>query len=124
MVKGAPMRELFLTVFDALGGGLTPGAERPKGRFVYRVGTGSRVYEVLGEWLPRGIVGWMLGIEGWGTVEVGKESRRGMSGLIGHGGVEEEESGKGKEREGGGGDDGGARDATSTPEWEKVDRLV
>lgn len=120
-VKGAPIRELYITIFDALGAGIPPGQEKGKGRFLYRVGAGSGLYEFIGEWFPRGLVGWMLGVGGWGTVEVPKESRRGFSGLIGHGEVETK---KGKEREGGvpvpvPGPAGGA----ATPEWENVDSI-
>ncbi|KAF8424622.1 hypothetical protein EV426DRAFT_532723 [Tirmania nivea] len=117
-IKGVPIRELYITVFDALGAGMLPGQEKRKGRFLYRVGTGSRLYEFIGDWLPRGFVGWMLGVSGWGTVEVPRESRRVLSGLIGHGEVVTE---KGKEKEGGvPGPAGGA----ATPEWEKVDKML
>ena len=114
-IKGTPIRELCITVFDALGASITPGQERGKGRFLYRVGTGSRLYEFIGEWLPRGLVGWLLGVGGWGTVEVPRESRRG---LIGHGEVETE---KGKER---GWGVPGPAGRVATPEWEKVDRML
>ncbi|RPB23705.1 DUF1776-domain-containing protein, partial [Terfezia boudieri ATCC MYA-4762] len=60
-VKGAPIRELYITIFDALGAGIPPGQEKGKGRFLYRVGAGSGLYEFIGEWFPRGLVGWMLG---------------------------------------------------------------
>ncbi|KAF8443400.1 hypothetical protein BGX38DRAFT_1120274, partial [Terfezia claveryi] len=61
-VKGAPIRDLYITVFDALGAGIPPGQEKRKGRFLYKVGTGSGLYDFIGEWLPRGLVGWMLGV--------------------------------------------------------------
>lgn len=117
-VKGASIRELHITVFDALGAGIPPGQEKGKGRFLYRVGTGSRLYEFIGEWVPRGLVGWMLGVGRWGTVEVPRESRRGLSGLIGHGEAETE---KGKGREG---DVPAPVGRAATPEWEKVDRML
>lgn len=119
-VKGAPIRELYIVVFDALGAGIPPGVNKGPGKFVFRVGTGSRVYEFLGKWLPRGLIGWMLGVGGWGTVAVPREGRRAISGLIGNG-TESIGPGLGEEKDGGG-LGGGLRAAT--PEWEKVDRLV
>jgi len=51
--KGTPMRKLQDTVFDALK------AKRPSA--VYHVGRGSLTYSVVGNWLPTGLVGMMMG---------------------------------------------------------------
>ncbi|KAI9868564.1 MAG: hypothetical protein M1830_005635 [Pleopsidium flavum] len=61
-VKGSPLRELHNGVFDALT------VKRPKN--VWHVGNGSLVYDVVGKWVPAGIVGWMLGIR---SVGLGRE---------------------------------------------------
>ncbi|KAL8912330.1 MAG: hypothetical protein Q9171_002617 [Xanthocarpia ochracea] len=53
-VRGSPLRELHLEVFDAIVG-------KRKGT-VY-VGRGSRTYDLLGKMIPQGIVGWMLGLK-------------------------------------------------------------
>lgn len=115
-VKGAPMRELYITVFDALG--VASGAEKRKGkpRFIYRVGTGSRVYELLGVCLPRDFIGWMLGVGGWGSMEVRRGSRGAVGRLIGYSPGLGEAPGKITEA---GPSSGGGN--TTTPEWEKVD---
>lgn len=117
-VKGAPMRELYITVFDALG--VVSGVEKPKGKpkFVYRVGTGSRVYELLGACLPRVFIGWMLGVARWGSIEVGRENRRATGGLIGYHPVLGQAP-AGKISEVGPSSSRGGNIAT--PEWEKVE---
>lgn len=51
--KGSSLRELNNAVFDAL--------VRGKGGVV-RVGMGSSVYGFVGRWVPRGLVGWMMGV--------------------------------------------------------------
>lgn len=51
---GSSLRELHNVVFDALT------QKRP--RRVYRVGRGSITYDLVGNWLPGGLVGWMLGV--------------------------------------------------------------
>jgi hypothetical protein len=51
--KGSSLRELNDAVFDAM--------VRGKGGVV-RVGMGSRVYGFVGRWVPRGLVGWMMGM--------------------------------------------------------------
>ncbi|PSK58701.1 hypothetical protein B9Z65_6716 [Elsinoe australis] len=53
-VKGTPLRKLHDTVFDALQ------ASRPWG--TYHVGKGSLTYDIIGSWLPGGVVGWMMGL--------------------------------------------------------------
>lgn len=52
-IRGTPLRELHLEVFDAIVG-------KRKGT-VY-VGRGSRTYDLLGKAMPDGLVGWMLGL--------------------------------------------------------------
>lgn len=47
------MRELNNAVFDAMTSG--------RGGTV-RVGMGSRTYGFVGRWVPRGLVGWMMGV--------------------------------------------------------------
>ncbi|KAA8575597.1 hypothetical protein EYC84_004729 [Monilinia fructicola] len=51
--KGSSLRELHNAVFDAM--------ERQNGG-VIRVGMGSSVYGFIGAWVPRGLVGWMMGV--------------------------------------------------------------
>jgi len=51
--RGSSLRELNNAVFDAM--------VREKGGIV-RVGMGSSVYGFVGRWVPKGIVGWMMGI--------------------------------------------------------------
>ncbi|KAI9835186.1 MAG: hypothetical protein M1819_002556 [Sarea resinae] len=53
-VKGSSLRELHGTVFEALT------SRHPKS--TYHVGRGSVAYEVVGGWMPRGLVGWMMGL--------------------------------------------------------------
>jgi len=52
--KGSSLRELNDAIFDAM-------VEKRKGGAV-RVGMGRRVYGVVGGWVPRGLVGWMMGV--------------------------------------------------------------
>lgn len=52
--SGSSLRELHKSVFDALT------QKRP--RSVWRVGRGSVVYDVVGNWAPAGLVGWMMGV--------------------------------------------------------------
>lgn len=51
--KGSSLRELNNAVFDAMVSG--------KGGVV-RVGMGSSLYGFVGRWVPRGLVGWMMGV--------------------------------------------------------------
>ncbi|KAF2224042.1 hypothetical protein BDZ85DRAFT_260301 [Elsinoe ampelina] len=53
-VKGTPLRRLHDNVFDALQ------ASRPWR--TYHVGKGSLTYDIIGSWLPSGVVGWMIGL--------------------------------------------------------------
>ena len=53
-VKGQSLRELHNRVFDAM--------MRGKGRNgTIFVGRGARSYDLVGKWVPDGIVGWMMG---------------------------------------------------------------
>ncbi|KAF2847912.1 DUF1776-domain-containing protein [Plenodomus tracheiphilus IPT5] len=52
---GSPLRELHNAVFDALT------QKRP--RKVWRVGRGSVTYDVVGNWVPSGLIGWMMGLK-------------------------------------------------------------
>jgi hypothetical protein len=52
--RGSHLRELHNAVFDAL--------TTKKPQRVWRIGSGSLVYDIVGRWVPSGIVGWMLGI--------------------------------------------------------------
>ncbi|KAJ4372307.1 hypothetical protein N0V83_004081 [Neocucurbitaria cava] len=51
---GSSLRELHNAVFDALT------QKRP--RRVWRVGRGSVTYDIVGNWAPSGLVGWMMGL--------------------------------------------------------------
>lgn len=51
---GSPLRELHIAVFDAL--------TQKKPRRIWRVGRGSSTYDFVGNWVPAGLVGWMMGI--------------------------------------------------------------
>lgn len=52
--KGTSLRELHNDVFDAI--------VRGKGRNgTVFVGSGSRTYDLVGKWVPSGVVGWMMG---------------------------------------------------------------
>jgi NAD(P)-dependent dehydrogenase (short-subunit alcohol dehydrogenase family) len=66
--KGSSLRELHNAVFDAM-------TKRKSGTI--RVGMGSSTYEFVGAWVPKGLVGWMMGmrrIRRTGTVTSGSES--------------------------------------------------
>jgi NAD(P)-dependent dehydrogenase (short-subunit alcohol dehydrogenase family) len=52
--SGSSLRELHKAVFDAL--------TQKHPRRVWHVGRGSVTYEIVGNWLPSGLVGWMLGV--------------------------------------------------------------
>jgi NAD(P)-dependent dehydrogenase (short-subunit alcohol dehydrogenase family) len=52
--SGSSLRELHNAVFDALT------QNRP--RSVWRVGRGSVTYDLVGNWVPEGLVGWMMGL--------------------------------------------------------------
>ncbi|KAK3706331.1 hypothetical protein LTR37_012846 [Vermiconidia calcicola] len=52
-LKATPLRRLHESVFDALV------SKRP--RRTWHVGRGSLAYDIIGNWMPAGIVGWMMG---------------------------------------------------------------
>lgn len=54
MSTGSSLRELHNAVFDSL--------TQKHPRKVWRVGRGSVAYDFVGNWVPTGLVGWMLGI--------------------------------------------------------------
>ncbi|KAF2435683.1 DUF1776-domain-containing protein [Tothia fuscella] len=54
MARGSSPRYLHNAVFDALT------EKRPRG--VWRVGRGSLAYDIVGKWVPSGLVGWVLGL--------------------------------------------------------------
>lgn len=66
------MRELNNAVFDAVVAG--------KGGVV-RVGMGSSVYGFVGRWVPKGLVGWIMGLRKVG--DEGKEFGRGKKMVLG-----------------------------------------
>ncbi|EMD63081.1 hypothetical protein COCSADRAFT_172474 [Bipolaris sorokiniana ND90Pr] len=53
--SGSSVRELHNGVFDALT------QRRPQK--VWRVGRGSVTYDLVGNWVPRGLIGWMMGLK-------------------------------------------------------------
>ncbi|MCJ1361356.1 hypothetical protein MMC16_000454 [Acarospora aff. strigata] len=86
-VKGAPLRALHNAVFDAL--------TTPRPAKVWHVGTGSLVYDFVGRWVPRGIVGWMVGLRSSG-MDVGRGVGEGFGeGNEGLGGEGEDGTGAG-----------------------------
>ena len=52
--SGSSLRELHNAVFDAMT------QKRP--RSIWRVGRGSVTYDLVGNWVPEGLVGWMMGL--------------------------------------------------------------
>ncbi|KAL6712016.1 hypothetical protein ACN47E_003059 [Coniothyrium glycines] len=52
---GSSLRELHNAVFDALT------QKRP--RKIWRVGRGSVAYDLVGSWVPSGLIGWMMGLQ-------------------------------------------------------------
>src|SRR5204863_4633804 len=53
-LQASPLRELHNAVFDSL--------TQPRPRRVLRVGNGSLIYEIIGNWVPPSTIAWMLGI--------------------------------------------------------------
>jgi hypothetical protein len=72
--KGSSLRELNNAVFDAMTSARSG---------TVRVGLGSRTYGFVGRWVPRGLVGWMMGVR-----KVGNNKRE-----FGRGGSSSESSG-------------------------------
>lgn len=62
-VRGSPARNLHYAVFDALDSAPKNifGRKTSKKAVVY-VGRGARSYRIIGDWVPGGLVGWMLGL--------------------------------------------------------------
>ena len=60
--KGSSLRELHNGVFDAI-----TGRRGSNGGVIY-LGKGSWAYDFVGTWVPRGVVGWMMG---WGKTTRG-----------------------------------------------------
>lgn len=52
--SGSPLRQLHNAVFDAMM------QKRP--RKEWHVGRGSTTYDIVGNWVPAGLVGWMMGV--------------------------------------------------------------
>jgi len=61
VVKGSSLRELHNAVFDALT------VKKPAKE--WHVGSGSLLYAVVGNWVPAGMVGWMIGLRNSGVVK-------------------------------------------------------
>lgn len=62
--KGQSLRELHNGVFDAI--------VRGKGRNgTIFVGRGARSYDLVGKWVPDGIVGWMMGAAKTSGIDAG-----------------------------------------------------
>ena len=73
-VKGQSLRELHNRVFDAM--------MRGKGRNgTIFVGRGARSYDLVGKWVPDGIVGWMMGAAKTNRVDVA-ENEESVEGSI------------------------------------------
>ncbi|PQE23069.1 Duf1776 domain containing protein [Rutstroemia sp. NJR-2017a WRK4] len=68
--KGSSLRELNNAVFDAM--------DRKRSGVV-RVGMGSSIYGFIGTWVPRGLVGWMMGVRKY-KAEDDMQGRRSASG--------------------------------------------
>ncbi|PKX89712.1 DUF1776 domain-containing protein [Aspergillus novofumigatus IBT 16806] len=64
-VRGSPARTLHYAVLDALEPASKDifGRKIPKKRVIY-AGRGARSYSIIGEWVPAGLVGWMMGLRG------------------------------------------------------------
>lgn len=66
--KGSPLRELHYAVFDAM-------ANRRSGTVT--VGMGSSIYTFVGAWVPKGLVGWMMGMRRIRRAGITSESESG-----------------------------------------------
>ncbi|KAL5364414.1 hypothetical protein BJX96DRAFT_132442 [Aspergillus floccosus] len=71
-IRGSPARTLHFAVMDALEPASKDlfGRKRTKTPVVY-VGRGARTYSVIGQWVPAGLVGWMLGVRSGPTTMEG-----------------------------------------------------
>lgn len=54
-IRGTSIRKLHESIFDALH------SSRPSR--TWYVGRGSLIYDMIGSWIPGGVVGWMLGLQ-------------------------------------------------------------
>lgn len=63
-VRGSPAKSLHYAVLDALEPPSRDifGRKTPKQPVIY-VGRGARSYNLIGRWIPGGLVGWMLGLQ-------------------------------------------------------------
>ena len=77
-IRGSPARSLHYAVFDAVE--VSPknvfGRRRSKNGVIY-VGRGARSYQFIGDWVPDGLVGWMLGLRSRRSSFVGAGSSSG-----------------------------------------------
>jgi NAD(P)-dependent dehydrogenase (short-subunit alcohol dehydrogenase family) len=75
-IKATPLRRLHDNVFDVLV------AKRPWR--TYHVGRGSLTYDFIGNWIPAGVVGWMMGMgrKGGFVEEAKEEDLRSSSGSL------------------------------------------
>lgn len=73
-LKATPLRTLHDSVFDALV------SRRP--RRVLHVGRGSLAYDIIGSWLPSGVVGWMMGGRPHVVEEVKEDDLQGSQGSL------------------------------------------
>jgi hypothetical protein len=71
--RGSSLRELNNAVFDAMVSGKSG---------VVRVGMGSHVYGFVGRWVPKGLVGWIMGLRKVEKDE-GKDFGRGKELVLG-----------------------------------------
>ena len=81
--KGSSLRELHNGVFDAITGRIGRGG----GGGVVFLGKGSWAYDFVGRWVPKGVVGWMMGggaraLDGGAEVVAGLEETEGGDGSV------------------------------------------
>ncbi|KAF3903681.1 hypothetical protein AA313_de0208033 [Arthrobotrys entomopaga] len=96
-VRGTSLKEVNIAVVSAM-------LDR-RVRKVVRVGGGSIAYDVIGRWVPEGVVGWMLGLKG------GRRVTENVRGFLTPPGSRGSSVGEGRELEG-------------SVEWERVDKAV
>ncbi|KAK6542692.1 hypothetical protein TWF694_006636 [Orbilia ellipsospora] len=96
-VKGTSLKEVNTAVVGAM-------LDR-RVRKVVRVGGGSIAYDVIGRWVPEGVVGWLLGLKG------GRRVTENVRGFLTPPGSRGSSVGEGRELEG-------------SVEWERVDKAV
>ncbi|KAF3939582.1 hypothetical protein ABW19_dt0201379 [Dactylella cylindrospora] len=96
-VKGSSLKEV--------NGAIVAGMLDKKVRRTVFVGSGSVAYEAIARYMPRGVVGWMLGLRGGRRIT---EAIRGANGSP----------------PGSRGSSGGERSLENSVEWERVDKLA